>query len=57
MTDSTITGITILNSPVQVFSIDSSTSLNMIDITIDDTEGTTDGLGAVRKADLGFHSS
>lgn len=46
MTSSTITGIKIVNSPVQVFSIDDSTNLNMIDITIDDSEGTTDGLGA-----------
>jgi len=46
MTSSTITGISILNSPVQVFSIDSSTNLNLIDITINDSEGTSNGLGA-----------
>jgi polygalacturonase len=43
---SSITGVYIQNSPVQVFSIDDSTSLTLTDITIDDSAGDTDSLGA-----------
>ncbi|KAI2959164.1 CAZyme family GH28 [Aspergillus niger] len=39
LTSSTISGIYIQNSPVQVFSIDGSTYLTMEDITIDNTDG------------------
>lgn len=42
MIDSSITGLTIENSPVQVFSIDSSTSLTLTDITIDNSAGGTE---------------
>ncbi|OJZ80658.1 glycoside hydrolase family 28 protein [Aspergillus luchuensis CBS 106.47] len=39
LTSSTISGIYIQNSPVQVFSIDGSTYLTMEDITIDNSDG------------------
>jgi len=39
--DSTITGLYFQNSPVQVISIDGSTSLSLADITIDNSAGTT----------------
>lgn len=43
---SSIKGLNILNSPVQVFSVDSvSGSLTMDSITIDDSAGDTDDLG------------
>jgi len=40
---STISDIYILNSPVQVFSIDDSTDLTLTDITIDDSAGSSEG--------------
>jgi len=40
---SSITGLNILNSPVQVFSIDGSTGLTLSDITIDDSAGASLG--------------
>ncbi|PMD45209.1 glycoside hydrolase family 28 protein [Hyaloscypha variabilis F] len=43
---SSISGLNILNSPVQVFSIDSSTGLTLTDITIDNSAGDTDSLAA-----------
>lgn len=46
MIDSSITGIYIQNSPVQVFSIDGSSSLTLTDITIDNSDGDTDDLAA-----------
>ncbi|TVY71197.1 putative endopolygalacturonase E [Lachnellula suecica] len=46
MISSSITGIYIQNSPVQVFSIDDSTDLTLTDITIDDSDGDTGALGA-----------
>ena len=42
---SSITGLNILNSPVQVFSIDNSVGLSLIDITIDDSAGDAGSLG------------
>lgn len=45
MISSTITGISILNSPVQVFSIDGSEDLALNDITIDDSAGDANALG------------
>lgn len=42
---SSITCLNILNTPVQAFSIDSSTGLTLTDITIDDSAGDTDSLG------------
>lgn len=45
MISSTITGIYILNSPVQVFSIDGSQDLALNDITIDDSAGDASSLG------------
>lgn len=42
MISSSITGLTIENSPVQVFSIDSSTSLTLTDITINNSAGGTE---------------
>ena len=43
MISSSITGLTIKNSPVQVFSVDGSTNLTLTDITVDDSAG--DALG------------
>jgi len=40
---SSISDIYILNSPVQVFSIDDSTDLTLTDITIDDSAGSSKG--------------
>ena len=40
---SSIISITILNSPVQVFSVDSATTLALTDITIDDSAGDSQG--------------
>ena len=55
---SSITGINILNSPVQVFSIDSSTGLTLTDITIDNSAGDTDSLAANTDAfDVGSSTS
>ena len=45
MISSTITGISILNSPVQVFSIDNSQDLALNGITIDDSAGDASALG------------
>ncbi len=45
MISSTITGISILNSPVQVFSVDGSQSLALNGITVDDSAGDTGALG------------
>ena len=42
---STITGISILDSPVQVFSIDGSQSLALNDITVDNSAGDAGALG------------
>lgn len=42
---SSITGLNILNTPVQAFSIDSSSGLTLTDITINDSAGDTDSLG------------
>lgn len=42
---STITGINILNAPVQIFSINSSEGLTLTDITIDNSDGDTGALG------------
>jgi hypothetical protein len=39
LTSSTISGLSLKNSPVQVFSIDGSTDLTLYDITIDDSDG------------------
>ncbi|KAF3765554.1 family 28 glycoside hydrolase [Cryphonectria parasitica EP155] len=44
LTDSTISGVTITNAPVQVFSIDTVTTLAVTDVTIDNSAG--DSLGA-----------
>jgi len=55
---SSITGLNILNSPVQVFSIDSSTGLTLTDITIDDSAGDTGSLGHNTDAfDIGSSTS
>ena len=45
MISSTITGISILDSPVQVFSIDNSQDLVLNGITIDDSAGDAGALG------------
>ncbi|TVY26645.1 Polygalacturonase [Lachnellula hyalina] len=42
---SSITGLNILNSPVQTFSINSATGLTVTDVTIDNSAGDTDDLG------------
>ncbi|GAM41859.1 hypothetical protein TCE0_042f15311 [Talaromyces pinophilus] len=39
LTSSTISGLSLKNSPVQTFSIDGSTDLTLSDITIDDSDG------------------
>lgn len=44
LTDSTISGVTITNAPVQVFSIDGASTLALSDITINNQDG--DSLGA-----------
>ena len=46
MISSSINSVYILNSPVQVFSIDDSTDLTLTDITVDNTAGNTDDLAA-----------
>lgn len=44
LTDSTITGLNIKNTPIQCFSVDGASNLKFVDITIDDSDGdTTDG--------------
>jgi polygalacturonase len=43
---SSITGLNILNTPVQAVSIDDSTGLTITDMTINDSAGDTDSLGA-----------
>lgn len=50
---SSISGITILNSPVQVFSIDGSTDLTMTDITIDNSAGDSGGAANTDGFDIG----
>jgi galacturan 1,4-alpha-galacturonidase len=42
---SKISGLNIVNTPVQCFSIDSSEGLTISDVTIDDSAGDTDSLG------------
>jgi polygalacturonase len=42
---SSITGLNVLNTPVQAFSINSATGLTLTDITIDNSAGDTDDLG------------
>lgn len=42
---SSITGLNVLNTPVQAFSIDSSTGLTLTDITIDDSAGDVNAQG------------
>jgi polygalacturonase len=53
---STITGISILNSPVQVFSVDDSQQLTLSDITIDDSAGNTEGAANTDGFDVGDSS-
>lgn len=43
LTTSTISGITILNAPVQVFSIDGASTLALTDITINNQDGDAEG--------------
>jgi polygalacturonase len=43
MTNSNINGITILNSPVQVFSINDANGLTVNGVTVDDSAGTSQG--------------
>ena len=43
LTTSSITGINIKNSPVQVFSVDGASTLNLTNITIDNSAGDTEG--------------
>ncbi|KAK4540385.1 Polygalacturonase 1 [Oleoguttula mirabilis] len=44
LTDSTITGLNIKNTPIQCFSINGASNLKVIDVTIDDSDGdVTDG--------------
>jgi polygalacturonase len=40
---SSITGLNVVNTPVQAFSIDSSTGLTLTDITIDNSDGDSEG--------------
>jgi polygalacturonase len=42
---SSITGLNILNTPVQCFSVNSATGLTISDVTIDNSAGDTDELG------------
>ena len=42
---SSITGLNILNTPVQAFSVDGSTGLTISDVTIDDSAGDAGSLG------------
>ncbi|PWY88855.1 polygalacturonase-4 precursor (PG-IV) [Aspergillus sclerotioniger CBS 115572] len=53
MIDSTISGIYIQNSPVQVFSIDDSSYLTLEDITIDDSDGDDAGAANTDGFDIG----
>ncbi|OJJ43927.1 hypothetical protein ASPZODRAFT_101660 [Penicilliopsis zonata CBS 506.65] len=46
LTSSTIENIYILNSPVQVFSIDDASDLTLTDITVNNVDGDTDDLAA-----------
>jgi len=45
LTDSTITGLNIKNTPIQCFSVDNASNLKFVDITIDDSEGDGDDGG------------
>jgi galacturan 1,4-alpha-galacturonidase len=55
---SSISGLNILNTPVQVFSIDSSTGLTLSDITIDNSAGDSGSLAANTDAfDVGSSTS
>jgi len=45
LTSSSISGLNILNTPVQCFSIDGAETLALSDITIDNSDGDTDDLG------------
>ena len=42
---SSITGLNVLNTPVQAFSVDSAQGLSLVDITIDNSAGDTNSLG------------
>ncbi|GKZ32409.1 hypothetical protein AbraIFM66950_001775 [Aspergillus brasiliensis] len=53
LTSSTISGIYIQNSPVQVFSIDGSTDLTLEDITIDNSDGDDEGAANTDGFDIG----
>jgi galacturan 1,4-alpha-galacturonidase len=55
---SSITGLNVLNTPVQAFSIDGSTGLTLADITIDNSAGDTNSLAANTDAfDVGSSTS
>lgn len=41
LTDSTISGLNVLNTPVQGFSVDGAQNLKIEDVTIDDSAGDT----------------
>lgn len=43
LTDSTISGLNILNTPVQCFSVNGASNLNIEDVTIDNSAGDGDG--------------
>ncbi|KAN0085408.1 Glycoside hydrolase [Elaphomyces granulatus] len=53
LNSSTITGITIKNSPVQIFSIDDSTDLTLSQITIDNSAGDSTGAHNTDAFDIG----
>lgn len=53
MKSSSITGLTIKNSPVQVFSIDGSTDLSLTSITIDNSAGDSGGAHNTDAFDIG----
>jgi galacturan 1,4-alpha-galacturonidase len=55
---SSITGLNVLNTPVQAFSIDSSTGLTLADITIDNSAGDANSLATNTDAfDVGSSAS
>lgn len=43
LTDSTISSLHVINTPVQAFSVNSATNLNLIGITIDNSAGDSEG--------------
>lgn len=53
LTKSTISGITITNTPVQVFSIDNADTLALTDITIDNSDGDDNGAANTDGFDIG----